>query len=146
MQLYQVACVYLQQHDQVHADVVRSRRRQLRSVSSRSPKTRVEPHPRRVRLPSPSGSSLVSSQVTSLWYVGRSASPPSLKLNSKTYGTLEKTSLEFVRLSLPVKFHQQFISPRYHHVPVKYCDVTTYDVIHCSFVGKRRQWWLNLTN
>ena len=43
----------------------------------------------------------------------RSASPPALKLNSKTYGTMEKTGLEFVRLSLPVKFHDQFVSPRF---------------------------------
>ena len=43
---------------------------------------------------------------------GGSTSPPSFKLNSKTYGTLERVQLEYVRLSLPVRFHQMFVSGR----------------------------------
>ena len=35
---------------------------------------------------------------------GGSTSPPSMKLNSKTYGTLERVQLEYVRLSLPVRY------------------------------------------
>ena len=51
-------------------------------------------------------------------WLNRSASPPSMKINSKTYGTLEKTCLEFVRLSLPVKFQNQFVSPRLVFCPL----------------------------
>jgi len=43
---------------------------------------------------------------------GGTASPPTIKLNSKTYGTLERVMLEYVRLSMPVRFNTQFVSPR----------------------------------
>ena len=46
-------------------------------------------------------------------YYFRSSSPPCIKINSKTYGSLEKVCLEFVRLSLPVKFQDHFIPTRY---------------------------------
>uniref|UniRef100_X1Z8I7 Ryanodine receptor n=1 Tax=Capitella teleta TaxID=283909 RepID=X1Z8I7_CAPTE len=43
---------------------------------------------------------------------GGCSSPPCLKVNSKTYGTLDHVCLEYVRLSLPVKFKGEFIPPK----------------------------------
>ena len=43
---------------------------------------------------------------------GGTASPPCIKINSKTYGTLEKVLLEYVKLSMPVRFNTQFINPK----------------------------------
>jgi ryanodine receptor 2 len=43
---------------------------------------------------------------------GGSTSPPCLKIHSKTFGTLERVCLEYLRLTLPVRFQEQFVAPR----------------------------------
>ena len=41
---------------------------------------------------------------------GGSDSPPCLKISHKEFETMEKANWEFLRLSLPVTFHDSFIS------------------------------------